>query len=63
MELLMNLKDPYDDPPHAQSAPGAILRVKVRAHPSYYPRYTPFMHHLYTYVHPVYMCIHHTYTY
>ena len=33
--------------------------------PSYYTLYTPFIHphyHIYTYVHPLYVYIHHTYT-
>ena len=46
------------------AATGYVLE-DLSVKPSYYTLYTPFIHlryHMYTYVHPLYMYIHHIYT-
>ena len=43
----------------------AYVEVELSVDPSYYTLYTPCIHphyHIYTYVHPLYMYIHHIYT-
>ena len=44
---------------------GLYVEEELSVDPSYYTLYAPFIHlycHMYTYVHPSYLCIHHIYT-